>query len=108
MSSAFVTEAQGWAKALVKAEARSPGDYGAAMRRVASMAKLPFTVLFNLHYRPPKTLAVDHYVKLGTLYVEYERKYRSERSATEANTWFGRILLGAADRLARSEDGALR
>ncbi len=104
MSSAFVTEAREWATALVQAETRSPGDHGPAMRRVAAVTKVPWTLIFNLHYRLPKTLCVDHYATLGAHYVALQNKYRADRAAAQPKTALGRALLEIADRLDREED----
>ena len=102
-AAAFVLEAQSWAKALTKSESRFPGDYGPAMRRVAAKAKVPFGLMWALHYRTPKTISVDAYAQLGAYYVEQQRKYRVERNAVAATTPLGRALLRAADRLAGEE-----
>lgn len=110
----FVEEAALWARKLVCAEARGPGDYGNAMRRVARKIRVPWTALFNLHYRPPKHLAVEIYVALGEAANEQRNRYRDERARTVARTRLGAALLGAADALDRSatrmageEDGDL-
>ncbi len=105
MPSAFVTEAREWAMALVQAEARTLGDHGQAMRRVAESTKVPWTLIFNLHYRLPKTLCVDHYAKLGAHYVALQNRYRADRASVEPKTALGRALLQIADRLDREDDG---
>ena len=97
----FVDEARSWALALVRAESRFPGDYASAMRRVARRAKVPFGLLWSLHYRLPKTIPVERYAALAGAYADAQRdRYRTERSGIEATTWLGKILLRAADRVA--------
>lgn len=103
-SASYVEEAQRWAKAIVHAESRFPGDYGPAMRRVASRIGVSFKLLWRLHYEPPKSLSVEKYSRLGEVYGE-QRKYRQSRP--EAKTALGRALVGFADRLAGEEDGAV-
>lgn len=105
-SSAFVEEAGRWARDLVRAESRFPGDYGPAMRRVASRVGVPFSFLWNLHYRPPKSLDVEKYSALGEFYGEQQRRrYRPGRP--EAKTPLGRALVGFADRLVGEDDGVV-
>lgn len=102
--SAFVAEAAVWAKALVHAEARFPGDYQPAMRRVARRLAVPLNAIAALHYRKPKTISVDRYVAIFRAYAdEQAKKYRKERSRV-ALTPLGEALARAADSLA-GEDG---
>ena len=100
-SAAYVEEAQGWAKALVRAESRFPGDYGPAMARVASRIRVSFKILYRLHYEPPKSLTVEKYSRLGEVYGVQERKFRRR---PEAKTALGRALVGVADALDRRAD----
>lgn len=103
---AFVEEASVWAKALVRQECRFPGDYLPAMRRVARRLGLPFSILWALHYRKPKSLAVERYAALARAYAdEQARKYREERAAITATTALGKALLRALDSLAGEESG---
>ena len=105
---AFVEEARAWAKELCRDESQGPGDYANAMKRVARRASIPFGLLWNLHYRLPKTIGAHLYAALGAFYIdEQRRRYREERKTTVATTSLGRALLRAADRLAGSEDGAV-
>ncbi len=99
-AASFVDEAQTWAKALVRAECRFPGDYAGAMRRVARRFQVSHGLLWSLHYRSPKSVAVDQYAKLAGAYANAEHAYRVERNAVEPKTWLGEVLLRAADRLA--------
>lgn len=104
----FSEEAKTWARFLVTDESRRPGDYKLAMQRVARYAKVPFALLWSLHYRPSKTIPTSQYVALGRYLLDvHRRKYREERAVTLARTEFGRLLLSAADRLAGAKDGAL-
>ena len=105
---AFVEEARAWAKELCRDLSQGPGDYANAMKRVARRASIPFGLLWNLHYRLPKTIGAHLYAALGAFYIdEQRRRYREERKNTVATTALGRALLRAADRLAGSEDGAV-
>ena len=104
----FVDETAYWARSLVMRETRSRGDYLDAMRRVADHVKVPFALLWGLHYRRPKTVSVGQYVKLGRHFADVQRrKYRAERATTDAQTELGRMLLGAADSLAGEKPTAL-
>lgn len=100
-SAAYVEEASKWAKSLVHAESRFPGDYGPAMARVASRIRVSFKLLYRLHYEPPKSLSVEKYSRLGEVYGEQERK---SRRRPEAKTALGRALVGVADALDRGAD----
>ena len=100
-SAAYVEEAQRWAKAIVHAESRFPGDYGPAMRRVASRIRVSFKFLYRLHYEPLKTLSVEKYSRLGEVYGVQERNYRRR---PEAKTALGRALVGVADAMDRGAD----
>jgi hypothetical protein len=102
---AFVEEAGRWARALVWDECRRPGDYADAMRRVSRRTRVPFGLLWNLHYRQPKTIGVEKYAALGAAYCDYQRrKYQEEREAAAPSTALGAALLRAADYLARQDD----
>lgn len=108
--SAFVEEAEQWARHLVRRECRFPGDYLPAMRRVASRAKVSFGLLWSLHYAPPKSLSVEKYAALWKLFADghdQRRKYEVEREATQPRTWLGEALMRQADRLGREEAGPL-
>lgn len=107
--SAFVAEAERWARHLVHKESRGPGDQLPAMRRVAARARIPFGFVWNLHYRLPKTLDVEKYAALGALYAdEQQRRYEADRTETFATTAFGKALMRAADRLGGEEIGDLK
>jgi hypothetical protein len=103
MSSAFVAEAQKWAGRLVQSESRGPGDIDNAMRRLETRYGIPYSLLYNLRYRPPRDLLVSHFARLEAAYVaECERQQRlfaHEREITKAKTRFGALLVRAADAL---------
>jgi hypothetical protein len=101
---AFVEEASAWAKELVRGESRYPGDYLPAMKRVASKLGLPFTVLWALHYRKPKSLGVEKYAAIAKAYADAQaRKRNQERESVQATTPLGKALLRASDYLVREE-----
>lgn len=108
-SSAYVEEAQKWAKSIVRDESRFPGDYGSAMRRLASKIGVSFTLLWRLHYKLPKSIDVENYLALAEFFSEREqaRKYGEERHEANAKTALGRYLLRSADRISGEEDGAV-
>lgn len=60
----LVTEAAGWAEDLTRREARGPGDFANAMRRVASRLGVPYGALWALRYRPPKGVLASLYFAL--------------------------------------------
>ena len=110
MSSAeYVEDATEWAKALVLSDQRAAGDYGNAMRRVARRVGVPFSVIWNLHYRPPKAVDAKAFEKLGTSFADEQRRlYRAERAAYTPHTALGRLLMRAADFLADENSGAVK
>ena len=77
---AFVSEAESWARALVRNECRFPGDYGPAMRRIATRSQVSFGLLWNLHYRKPKTISVECYAALAKAYKGLRRRQTSSTS----------------------------
>lgn len=95
-SGSYVDDAVGWARDLTQAESRCPGDYGNAMQRLARQIGVPFRVLWNLHYRRPKTIDAANFVSLGAAY-EQRRLYREERDGYAPKTRLGRFLVGALD-----------
>lgn len=108
-SSAYVEEAQKWAKSLVREESRFPGDYGRAMRSLAEKVGVSFTLLWRLHYKLPKSIDVENYLALAESFGEHEkrRRYGEARREVAAKTQLGRYLLGFADRLAGEDVGAV-
>lgn len=51
---ATVEQSQDWARKIVNADVRGPGDLENAMRRVESRFGIPFAALWALRYRPPR------------------------------------------------------
>lgn len=102
-SSAYVDDASDIARALTWAEAKSPGDYGNAMQRVARAAKVPAGLLWRLHYRKPKVIDTADFVNLGKAY-DQRGLFRQERGRIAPRTALGRFLVGAADALDRAAD----
>ena len=108
MSSAFVEEAQDWARRLVQSESRGPGDVDNAMRRLETRYGLPYALLYNLRYRPPRDILVSHFARLQAAYLaECERQQRlfaHERRITEAKSALGKVLVRAATFVAGETD----
>lgn len=108
MSEAFVQDAQEWARRLVQSESRGPGDIPNAMRRLETRYGVPYSLLYNLRYRPPRDLLVSHFARLQAAYLaECERQKRlfeNERKITEAKTRLGKAFAGLAAFVA-GEDG---
>lgn len=77
MNSADVSRAQTWADDLVRWEAKGWGDAGNAMKRVAARAKVPFSKVWALKYRPPKEIASHVLSRLEAAHAaERERQLR--------------------------------
>lgn len=113
-SSEYVDDATDWAKALVLAETRCAGDYGNAMRRVARRVGVPFSVLWNLHYRSPKTVEANAFERLGVSYANVQNRQHNDGVEYAPRTALGRLLYRtanaldrAADAMDRREDGGL-
>ena len=102
-AASHVEEATDWAKIACRRESRCPGDYGDAMRRVASKTRVPFSVLKRLHYDPPKDISARYFEALAFYVSEQNKRYR-EQPKVEAKTKFGRFLLGMADAFDRGAD----
>jgi hypothetical protein len=105
----LVDQARVWLDFLCQEEANGPGEYGEAMRRLATKLRLPFGFLSEMTYRPPKRISAGRFLILAAAHDEYlqRRKYREERAAFQPNTAVGRIVARAADYLSREEDGAV-
>ena len=107
---AYVLDAAKWAAALVVVlRAQGAED---AVGVLARKARVSRHSVWSLLYRPPKSVATEIYMALGSLYAaECERqsaRYSEERAATAAKTWVGRALLRAGDSLAGEQIGSLR
>lgn len=103
-AAAFVDQARDWAREIVNADVRGPGDLENAMRRVEQRYGLPFASLWALRYRPPKDVGVSIYTKLQAAHADVcerqMRKFRDELDRTKATGWLGETLIRAADSLA--------
>ena len=103
-ASAFVIQARDWARDVVNADVRGPGDLENAMRRVEQRCGIPFAALWGLRYRPPKDVGVSIYTKLQAAHADMcerqMRKFRDELDRTKATGWVGETLIRAADALA--------
>lgn len=99
---ACVIEASAWASSCVAAE-RSQGAED-PIARVARRARVSRNAIWALVYRPPKRVAAEIYLALGSLYADecgrQAERYAAERAATEAKTRLGRALVRSADALA--------
>lgn len=103
----LVDQARVWLDFLCQEEANGPGEYGEAMRRLATKLRLPFGFLSEMTYRPPKRISAGRFLILAAAHDEYlqRRKYREERAAFHPHTAVGRIVARAADYLSGEEDG---
>jgi hypothetical protein len=74
---AYIEDARGWAKELVRKEARGPGDQENAMRRLEARYGIPWRTFWTLKYRPPSDVFVSVYNRLQAAYrAECERQMR--------------------------------
>lgn len=110
----LVGEAVEWATRLVDSRSREHGDTDRALRQVAHDYRLGYWTLWALRRpsRRPKSVLPSIWWKLKTAWaLECARQaklYEHERRRTEEKTWLGRDLMGAADRLAGSDDGMVK
>lgn len=104
----LVEQARVWLECLCQDEAKGPGEYGEAMRRIGQKLRLPFGFLHEITYRPPKRISAGRFLTLAAAYDEHlhRRKYREERAAFQPTTAVGRIVARAADYLAGEENGS--
>lgn len=108
MSSAvFISHAADLSRRMVAREARGPGDVDNAMRRLEARYGIPYSVLWALRFRKPKTLDVGVFARIiGAHDAECDRQLRAiehEREITHAKTIIGRLIVAANDALG-SED----
>ena len=96
-SSAFVDEARGWVRDLVRQESRFPGDFGPAMVRVARQLRVPASKLKKLLYEPPKAISVDVYLALKSAVMGGDIDVDAVRQRHE------RLSASIEERLARIE-----
>lgn len=62
--------ARSYAKRMVDREAAESGDIGTAMRRIETITGFPFSTLWGLRYRPPKTIDRDVFRHLRKAYLK--------------------------------------
>ena len=107
-ASAFVIQARDWARDVVNADVRGPGDLENAMRRVEQRYGIPFAALWGLRYRPQKDVGVSIYTKLQAAHADVcerqMRKFKDELDRTKAKSWLGKALVSAAVAVAGEED----
>lgn len=85
---ANVETAQDIARRLINAEARGPGDYENAMRRLEARRGIPFSLLHSLKYRQPKDILLSQWNLLLDVYemecARQERRYQLQRETAKA------------------------
>jgi hypothetical protein len=95
-----------YADRLVKREARGPGDVEEAMHRIEARFGVPYSTLWGLRYRKPKTIAADLFLRIRGAYLAMcERELRKlEHDLAVASATGGgddyQDLVDEADRLA--------
>lgn len=94
-----ITDAKGWANALVLFEARGPGDTEGAMRRLEHRYGIPWRTFWSLRYRAPCDVMVGVYRQLQNAYTDecqrQERLLAHERRIAEAKVLAFEALVGA-------------
>lgn len=99
-AAAFVDQARDWARDVVNADVRGPGDLENAMRRVESRYGIPFAALWALRYRPPKDVAASIYLRLQQAHAavceSQMRKFKDELDKTRQTTGHSASLVRAA------------
>lgn len=84
MVTAEVTQAKAFAGALLRWEARGPGDTENAMRRIARRHGIEYGQLWSLRYRAPKRIWADVLTKITLAYeAERQRQLRALQHETE-------------------------
>lgn len=84
MVTAEVTQAKALAGALLRWEARGPGDTENAMRRIARRHGIEYGQLWSLRYRAPKRIWADVLNKITLAYeAERQRQLRALQHETE-------------------------
>jgi hypothetical protein len=106
-SAAFISHAADLSRQMVARESRGPGDIDNAMRRLEARYGIPYSILWALRFRKPKTLDVGVFARiLGAYESECDRQQRAiehEREITRAKTAIGRLIVAASDALGREE-----
>lgn len=107
-AAAFVDQARDWAREIVNADVRGPGDLENAMRRVESRFGISFAALWALRYRPPKDVAASIYLKLQQAHAavceSQMRKYQHELEKTRQTTGHSAALVRASVAVAGEGD----
>lgn len=81
----YVDEACKWAEKLALHESRGPGDFDAAMRRLAGRIGIPYSAFWRLRYKRPKVIAAHIYFALqGAFHEEFHSKQEQARDETIA------------------------
>lgn len=110
--SAYIEQAVGWSKELTRMRTRGPGDIENAMRSIEREYGVDYWLLWQLRYRAQtlKDIGISSFDALrGAYQAEYARqaiRFEHERTITEASGRIAEALVGAADALAGTEDGA--
>ena len=105
---ALTADARNKFQELVRREARGPGDWLNAVRRLAREFGLPYAKLWAVLYRPPKDISASVYIAIVDAYAEQERHFTYVRNQTEATGPISTTLhraAGAMDRLAAAISG---
>lgn len=97
---AFVEQSRAWARDLVNADVRGPGDLDNAMRRVEARWGIPFAALWSPRYRPPKDVGASVYARLyeahAAMCAAQKRKYEDELERTKATAGLAAAFARAA------------
>ena len=105
---ATVEQSQDWARKIVNADVRGPGDLENAMRRVESRFGIPFAALWALRYRPPKDVAASIYLRLQQAHAavceSQMRKYQDELEKVRQTTGHSAAFVRAAVAVAGDSD----
>lgn len=103
-----VTEARGWAKEMIAREAKGPGDFENAMRRIETRFGVPYGLLWSLRYRHGlKDILASSYVRLKIAYeaqcAQQIRKLEHELEITKAKAGADHAAVRAAEALVAEE-----
>ena len=106
-SNAYAKDCCSWANALIRREARGPGDQENAMRRLEARYGIPWRTFWSLKYRPPSDVFVSVYMRLRDAYQsECERQKRlleHEIAICKAKGLADAPAVGAAEAVASEE-----
>jgi hypothetical protein len=93
----YIAKAAKKAKEMVKLESEGSGDTDNAMRRLSDRHKLPYQLLWNLRFRPPKSIAYDLVLFIDEAYRKECRK-AGAKLMVEAEAALNEEALNAIDR----------